>query len=106
MEMFPMRMSRHAQDRRPIDSIRARVFVVSLPGMSCQRERLFINHCRRLARTAMAAGVPLAVAWGVLAQRVERLVPRLRSEHERETFVAIMHRLRAELFQDVAVAPR
>lgn len=74
--------------------------------MTCQRERLFINHCRRLAGTARSAGVPLAVAWSFLAPRIERLVPRLRTEHERETFVAIMHRLRAELFQDVAVAPR
>lgn len=101
-----MWMSRRTLDRRPIDFIRARVFVVSLPGMSRQRERLFINHCRRLAVTARSAGVPLAVAWNLLAQRIDRLVPRLRNEHERETFVAIMHRLRAELFQDVSVAPR
>ncbi|WP_165070351.1 hypothetical protein [Paludisphaera rhizosphaerae] len=101
-----MRTSRGAQDRRPIDHIRARVFVVSLPGMTHQRERLFIAHCRRLARTAMAAGVPMGVAWGLISQRIERLAPRLRTEHERETFLAIMHRLRHELFQDVAVASR
>ncbi|WP_337177280.1 hypothetical protein [Paludisphaera sp.] len=99
-------MSRHAPDRRRIDFIRSRVFVVTLPGMTCRRERLFISHCRRLAAAARSAGVPLAVAWGFLAQRMEGLVPRLGTEHERETFVAIMHRLRAELFQDVSFAPR
>ncbi|MDG3005156.1 hypothetical protein [Paludisphaera mucosa] len=72
--------------------------------MTSERERVFINHCRRLARTAMAAGVPLTVAWGVIAQRADRMTPRLRTEHERETFLAIMQRLRVELFQDYAVA--
>jgi len=101
-----MRMSWHAQDRRPIDHIRARVFIVSLPGMTCQRERLFINRCRRLAHAAMSAGVPLAVAWNLIAGCVDILTPRLRTEHERETFQAIMQRLRAELFQDYAIASR
>ena len=95
--------------RRPsapisVDHIRSRVFVVSLPGMTHQRERLFINHCRRLARCAMAAGVPLTVAWNMIAHRIERLAPHLRTEHERETFLAIMQRVRAELFQDCAIA--
>jgi hypothetical protein len=99
-------MSRLTPDRRPIDFIRSRVFLVSLPGMTCRRERLFISHCRRLATAARSAGVPLAVAWDFLRGRVDGLVPRLGTEHERETFVAIMHRLRAELFQDAAVAPR
>jgi hypothetical protein len=99
-----MRMSKHAQDRRPIDHIRARVFIVSLPGMTSDRERVFINRCRRLASAAMAAGVPLAVAWNAVAACVDRLTPRLGTEYERETFLAIMQRLRAELFQDYAVA--
>jgi len=101
-----MWMSRPAFNPPSVDHIRARVFLVSLPGMTNQRERLFINHCRRLARGAMAAGVPMAVAWSMIAHRIERLTPRLRTEHERETFLAIMHRLRAELFQDRAIASR
>ena len=100
-----MRMPRRGHDRRPIDHIRYRVFLVGLPGMTSDRERVFITHCRRLARAAVSAGVPLAVAWGMISHRIERLAVRLGTEHERETFLAIMHRVRAELFQDVAVAP-
>ncbi|WP_156512770.1 hypothetical protein [Planctomyces sp. SH-PL62] len=74
--------------------------------MTCDRERVFITRCLRLARAAMAAGIPLTVAWNLVAGCVDRLTPRLRTEHERETFRAIMQRLRSELFQDYAIAPR
>ena len=88
--------------REPVltDQIRSRVFVVHLPGMTRDRERMLIRRCLLLAGTARAAGVPLAVAWGMLAQRVEWLSTCLSTEHERESFAAVMHRLRVELFQD------
>jgi hypothetical protein len=84
------------------DQIRSRVFVVRLPGMTCDRERVLIRRCHLLARTALAAGVPLTVAWSMLGQRIDRLSGCLRTEHERESFAAVMHRLRLELFQDRA----
>jgi hypothetical protein len=86
------------------DQIRRRVFIVNLPGMTCERERVFIRRCRLLARTARSAGVPLAVAWHMLGQRIERLAPCLRTDYERESFQAVMHRVRHELFQDHAYA--
>jgi hypothetical protein len=82
------------------DQIRCRVFVVRLPGMTRERERVLIYRCLMLAQTARRAGVPLAVAWGMLGQCIERLSVRLRTEHERESFAAVMQRLRLELFQD------
>jgi hypothetical protein len=82
------------------DQIRSRVFVVRLPGMTCERERTLIRRCLVLARTALAAGVPLGVAWNMLGQLIERVPARLRTEHERETFAAVMRRLELELFQD------
>ncbi len=92
--------------REPVltDQIRARVFVVHLPGMTRDRERMLIHRCLLLASTARAAGVPLAVAWGMLAQSIDWFSTRLRTEHERESFAAVMHRLRLELFQDRAYA--
>jgi hypothetical protein len=86
------------------DQIRSRVFVVPLPGMTLDRERVLIRRCRLLARTALAAGVPLTVAWNMLGQRIERLSACLRSDYERESFAAVMHRLHAELFQEPAYA--
>ena len=83
-----------------VDQIRARVFVVELPGMTRQHERYLVRSCRRLACAARAAGVPLAVAWSQLGQYIERTTPRIRTEQERETFIAIMQRLRHELFHD------
>ncbi|APW62862.1 hypothetical protein [Paludisphaera borealis] len=88
------------------DQIRSRVFVVHLPGMTRERERALIRRCSLLARTALAAGVPLTVAWNMLGERIEWLSARLRTEHERESFAAVMHRLRLELFQDRAYASR
>lgn len=84
------------------DQIRSRVFVVRLPGMTCERERVLIRRCSLLARTATAAGVPLTVAWNMLGHRIERLSACLRTDYERESFAAVMHRLRLELFQDRA----
>ncbi len=89
-------------DFRLVDQIRTRVFVVELPGMTRQNERYLVKSCRSLARTAGAAGVPLAVAWNHIAQYIERTTFRIRTEQERETFVAIMQRLRAELFRELA----
>lgn len=92
--------------REPVltDQIRSRVFVVHLPGMTRDRERVFIRRCLLLAGTARAAGVPLTVAWSMLAQTIEWISTCLRTEHERESFAAVMHRLRLELFQDRAYA--
>lgn len=84
------------------DQIRCRVFVVRLPGMTCERERVLIRRCRLLASTARSAGVPLAVAWSMVFQRIEWIYSCLSTEHERESFAAVMHRLRLELFQDRA----
>jgi hypothetical protein len=86
------------------DQIRCRVFVVRLPGMTCERERVLIRRCLMLAHAAKRAGVPLAVAWGMLGHCIERLSARLRTEHERESFAAVMQRLHLELFQDRAYA--
>ena len=83
-----------------IDQIRSRVFVVELPGMTRQHERYLVRSCRRLARTASAAGVPLTVAWSQLGQYIERATSRIRTEQERETFVAIMQRLRDEFSRE------
>ena len=55
-----------------VDRIRSRVFVVELPGMTRQNERYLVKSCRRLARNASAAGVPLVVAWSQLGQYIER----------------------------------
>jgi hypothetical protein len=83
-----------------VDRIRVRVFVVQLPGMTRDRERFLIRNCRKLAENALATGVPLAVAWSLVGQFIDRVTLRMRTEQERETFVAIMQRLRAELFQE------
>ena len=83
-----------------VDRIRSRVFVVELPGMTRQSERYLVKSCRRLTRNASAAGVPLVVAWSQLGQYIERATSRMRTEQERETFVAIMQRLRDELFRE------
>lgn len=82
------------------DQIRPRVFVAPLPGMSLDRERALIRRCRLLARTTLEAGMPLAVAWSMIVQQVERMSQSLRSDYERESFAAVMHRLHVELFQD------
>ena len=83
-----------------VDQIRSRVFVVELPGMTRHSERYLIESCRRLARAASAAGVPLAVAWSQLGRYIERTARRIRTEQERETFVAIMQRMKNELFRE------
>ncbi len=88
------------------DRIRSRVFVVKLPGMTCQSERHLVTSCRKLARAATAAGVPLAVAWSQLGQSIERGAACLRTEQERETFVAIMQRLKVELFRECGYVMR
>jgi hypothetical protein len=89
-----------------VDRIRIRVFVVQLPGMTRERERFLIRNCRRLADTAGAVGVPLGVAWGLIGQLIERVILRMRTEQERETFVAIMQRVKAELFQECGCVSR
>ena len=89
-----------------VDQIRSRVFVVELPGMTRQRERYLVKSCRGLIRAARAAGVPVAVAWSQLGLFIDRTAPRIRTEQERETFVAIMQRLRDELFRERAGAGR
>ena len=58
-----------------IDQIRSRVFVVELPGMTRQHETDLVRSCRRLARTASAAGVPLTVAWSQLGQYIKKTTP-------------------------------
>ena len=73
-----------------VDRIRIRVFLTELPGMTRDRERRLIHRFGRLVESALAAGVPLAVTWNTVAQLIERTNSRLRTEHERETFVAIM----------------
>lgn len=89
-----------------VDRIRSRVFVVELPGMTRRGERNLVKSCRGLARNASAAGVPLGVAWNQLGQYIERATSRMRTEQERETFVAIMQRLRDELFRECGYVPR
>ena len=91
---------------RMVDRIRSRVFVVELPGMTARNERFLIRRCRELARSALAAGVPLGVAWSQVSEFVNRASRRLRTEQERETFVAIMQRLRDELFQECGCVSR
>lgn len=91
-------------DRRLIEQIRFRVFVVSLPGMTPERERILIRRCYGLARVATEVGVSLTDAWTMLGQRIAQLFGCLRTEQERESFAAILQRLRAELFQDHALA--
>jgi hypothetical protein len=93
-------------DHGIVDRIRIRVFLTELPGMTRDRERRLIHRCRRLVDSALAAGVPLTVTWNTVAQLIDRINPRLRTEHERETFVAIMQRLRAELFQEQGCVSR
>jgi hypothetical protein len=89
-----------------IDRIRSRVFLVPLPGMTPRHERFLIRNCRRLANNARAEGLPLPSAWGPVSLLMERVTCRLRTEQERETFVAIMQRLHAELFQERQYASR
>ncbi len=93
-------------DFRLIDRMRSRVFVVELPGMTPRNERFLIRRCRKLARSALAAGVPLGVAWSQITESVDRAARRLRTEHERETFMAIMQRLKYELFQECGCMSR
>lgn len=83
-----------------IEQVRFRVFVVSLPGMTPERERILIRRCCGLARMATEAGVTLTDAWMMLGQRITQLLACLRTEQERETFTAIMQRIQAELFQE------
>jgi hypothetical protein len=83
-----------------VDRIRSRVFLVPLPGMTPQRERFLIRNCRRLVASARAKGLPLPAAWGPVRLLVDRVTGRLRTEQERETFVAIMQRLHEELFRE------
>lgn len=83
-----------------VDQVQYRVFVVELPGMTRQREQSLIRSCQSLARSAAAAGIPLVEAWRPLGQLIERMIERLRTEHERETFAAVMQRLRLEFIQD------
>jgi hypothetical protein len=68
--------------------------------MSVRGERFLIQSCRKMTRSAIAAGVPVTEAWSQVAHFVERTIPRMRSEQERETLVAIMQRLRAELLRE------
>jgi hypothetical protein len=83
-----------------VDRVRIRVFLTELPGMTRDRERRLILRCRRLVESAREADIPLAVVWNTVGHLIDRINSRLRTEHERETFVAIMQRLRAELFQE------
>ena len=91
-------------DRRLIEQVRFRVFIVGLPGMTPDRERNFIRRCCGLARTAREVGLSLTEAWGMLGQRIAQLLACLRTEQERESFMAIMQRIEAELFRDRAYA--
>ncbi len=89
-----------------VDQIRSRVFVVALPGMTRRRERDLVKSFRMMTRSALVTGVPLVEAWGAAGGFVERLASRLRTEQERETFVAIMQRLRHELMAEYGCATR
>jgi hypothetical protein len=89
-----------------VDRIRSRVFVVELHGMTRRGERNLVKSCRSLARNASLSGVPLAVAWSQLGQYIERATSRMRTEQERETFVAIMQRVKNELFRECGCVPR
>jgi hypothetical protein len=83
-----------------VDQIRSKVFVVELPGMTRRTERRLVQSCHGLVRVSRAAGIPLADAWSPLCWCIERMCARIRTEHERETFMAIMQRLRNELFRE------
>jgi hypothetical protein len=87
---------------RLVDRIRSRVFLVELPGMTPHRERHLIRSCRRLVASAIDTGVPPAAAWSVIRQFVERATARMPTEQERETFIAIMQRVRKEVFGEKA----
>jgi hypothetical protein len=89
-----------------IDRLRTRVFVVDLPGMTARHQRCLIRRCHRLAWSAAKAGIPLGVVWCQITEFADRAARRLRTEHERETFVAIMQRLRNELFQECGCLSR
>ena len=89
-----------------VDRIRIRVFLTELPGMTRDRERRLIHRCRRLVESAREADIPLAVVWNTVGHLIDRINSRLRTEHERETFVAIMQRLRAEMFQEQGCVSR
>ncbi|MGC8642356.1 MAG: hypothetical protein ACP5XB_21045 [Isosphaeraceae bacterium] len=91
---------------RQVEFMRSRVFVTELPGMTRRREQTLIRNCQALARNARAAGVPLSEAWRPVGQFIERASAFLRTEHERETFVAVMQRLRDELFHEFATGVR
>lgn len=81
-----------------VDVIRSRVFLVALPGMTVRRERQMIKSLHGLATSARARGVPLTAAWDLVGGFIECAVARMPTEQERETFVAIMQRARAEVF--------
>ncbi|MBV8487699.1 MAG: hypothetical protein JO161_05425, partial [Planctomycetaceae bacterium] len=49
---------------------------------------------------------PLVEAWSAVGGFVDRVASRLRTEQERETFVAIMQRLRQELMAEYGCVPR
>ena len=85
---------------RLVDKIRSRVFVVPLPGMTRRRERELVKRFREMTQSALASGVPLVEAWSAVGGHVDRLASRLRTEQERETFVAIIQRLRQELMAE------
>jgi phosphoglycolate phosphatase-like HAD superfamily hydrolase len=89
-----------------VDQIRSRVFLVALPGMTRRRERDLVKSFRKMTRSARASGVPLGEAWSAVGGFVERLASRLRSEQERETFIAIMQRLRQELMAEYVYVKR
>ena len=89
-----------------VDQIRSRVFVVTLPGMTRRRERDLVKSFRKMTQTALASGVPLVEAWSEISGFVERMASRLRTEQERETFVAIMQRLRQELMAEYGCVSR
>ena len=89
-----------------VEVIRSRVFVTQLPGMTRRREQTLIRDCQALARSARAAGIPLGEAWRPVGQFIERASAHIRTEHERETFVAVMQRLRDELFHEFAAGLR
>ncbi|WP_165230806.1 hypothetical protein [Aquisphaera insulae] len=80
-----------------LDRIRARVFVVDLPGLTRSRERFLIRSCWRLAVRARRAGIPFGTVWGQIGNVANLTIQRMRTEQERETFSAIMQRLRMEL---------
>ena len=83
-----------------IDRIRSRVFLVSLPGMTPQRERLLIQQLPPPGRECPGQR-PFAddrVVPGEPARRTGEVPAAHRARGE--TFVAIMQRLHEELFQE------